>query len=152
MKNIKFSRLFAAFAFVAILALAGCKQPEEETPYAIEGTWYEATYGQKFEITHNELKNYGGDVLFYAGDNLVVEPISDEAGYIYIKYTENATYSDVIGGWYAVSYKSLTDTSAEIAGAYKATGVKCCDTLEEAKAEFTIDNGYYSWYDTFAKQ
>ena len=50
MKNIKFSRLFAAFAFVAILALAGCKQDTVAAPDGIIGTWV-SSYGEKFVIT-----------------------------------------------------------------------------------------------------
>ena len=38
MKNIKFSRLFAAFAFVAILSLAGCKPVTEEVIKEVEVT------------------------------------------------------------------------------------------------------------------
>ena len=38
MKNIKFSRLFAAFSFVAILTLAGCKPVTEEVIKEVEVT------------------------------------------------------------------------------------------------------------------
>ena len=162
MKNIKFSRLFAAFAFVAILALAGCKQPEEETPYAIEGTWVDST-GAKFEITHSELKNTyvnnGVTCDSYAGNELTVEQTSDTSGTIFIKYTRamnpDWTYSESapdVGKWYAVSYKSLTDTSVEFAGAWKPNGETSCETLEDAKAEFTSDNGYYGEYTTYTRQ
>jgi hypothetical protein len=162
MKHLKFSRLFAAFAFVAILALAGCKQPDEETHYAIEGTWV-CDDGQKFIITNSTLTNYWGESEGYAGDNLTIVETSDNAGYIYIKYTRSLDYNsptyysengEDVGKWYAVSYKSLTDTSVEIAGAsnYTNGGVSSCDTLEEAKEEFTIEKGYFETHDTFVKQ
>ena len=49
MKNLKFSRLFAAITFVAVLAFVGCKQPEDETKkeVSIYGTWLDPAYGQK---------------------------------------------------------------------------------------------------------
>jgi hypothetical protein len=171
MKHLKFSRLFAAVTFVAILALAGCKQPEEETPYAIEGTWLDATYGQKFEITHSELKNFYNDYLTgepkegYAGNELTVEQSSDTSGMIYIKYTKagkpdwsgyssDPSEAPDVGKWYAVSYKDLTDTTVKISASsnYYNSGVSSCDSLEEAKAEFTVDKGYFVTYDDFVKQ
>ena len=56
MKNLKFSRLFAAVTFVAILALAGCKNQPEESSKAIEGSWVNAN--EKYEISSSEYKNY----------------------------------------------------------------------------------------------
>ena len=167
MKNIKFSRLFAAALVVACLALTGCKQPEEESSYAIEGTWLDPVYGQKFEITHNELKNFYNDYITnepkegYTGDSLYVLEISNTSGIIFIKYTRAADASwnytsdsslaPDVGKWYAVSYKDLKEDSVKLSGASKATGVTSCDTLEEAKEEF-VENGYFSYYDDFVRQ
>ena len=162
MKNLKFSRLFAAFAFVAILALAGCKQPEEETHYAIEGTWV-CDDGQKFIITNSTLTNYWGETVGYAGDNLTVVEISDTAGTIFIKYTKAfcSEHSDFdnyvytydedapdVGKWYAVSYKDLTDTSVKLSGSAGTPSA----TLEEAKETHTAEKGCFNIYNDFVKK
>ncbi len=162
MKNLKFSRLFAAFAFVAILALAGCKQPEEETHYAIEGTWV-CDDGQKFIITNSTLSNYWGETVGYAGDNLTVVEISDTAGTIFIKYTKAfcSEHSDFdnfvytydedapdVGKWYAVSYQELTDESVKLSGSSKPAS----ETLEQAKIDHTSEKGAFAQYDDFVRQ
>ena len=170
MKNIKFSRLFAAMMFVAVLSFAGCKQqPEEQvSPYAIEGTWLDPVFNQKYIITHDELKNYySGDGASYAGNNLVVEELSETSGTIFIKATATLcpTHSDTahgvyvydndapdVGKWYAVSYKDLTETTVKFAGASKNYAAVYSDSLENAKKELTIGNGCFDWYDAFVRQ
>ena len=162
MKNIKFSRLFAAMMFVAVLSFAGCKQQPEEKHYAIEGTWVCAD-GQKFVITQSELKNYWGESDGYAGDNLVVVEKSETAGTIFIKYTKAFCYahSDFdnyiytydedapeVGKWYAVSYQELSGEKVKISGSSKPAS----ETLEQAKSIHTNDNGAFGQYDDFTRQ
>ncbi len=168
MKNIKFSRLFAAMLFAACLALTACQQQPEEKHEAFEGTWLDASAGKSYyKISSSTFENYGEDTKgvkydSYAGDNLTFTKISDTAGIIYIKYTRaadsnwkyttDATKAPDIGKWYAIAYKDLTDKSIKICGAYKSDGKKSCSTLEEAKTEFTEANGYFSWFTACAKQ
>ena len=167
MKNIKFSRLFAAFAFVAILALAGCKQQPDE-PKAIEGTWVNSYTDGKtyFKITGSEFDNYGesttGTYKSYAGNNVTIVESSSSAGMIYFKFTRaaDANWNYVtdpaqapdIGKWYAVSYKELNGKNVKISGAWKNGGQSSCETLEAAKAEFTVANGYFASYSDCVKQ
>lgn len=75
---------------------------------------------------------------------------SDASGIIYGKYTENTYSPSVVGKYYAVSFKDLTDTSISISGAYK-DGKMSADTLVEAITEFTINNGYYGTYSSCKK-
>ena len=77
---------------------------------------------------------------------------SDTSGIIYGKYTENSYYKDVVGKYYAVSFKDLTESSISISGAYKQNGKTGTATLEEAISEFTIDNGYYDYYSSLTKK
>lgn len=51
-----------------------------------------------------------------------------------------------VGKWYAVHYKNLTSESVELAGAYKFGGKTSTTTLEEAKNEFTLANGYFEFH------
>ncbi len=76
---------------------------------------------------------------------------SDASGIIYGRYTENTYSPSVVGKYYAVSFKDLTDTSISISGAYKKDGKIATDSLVEAITEFTINNGYYSFYSSCKK-
>ena len=160
MKNLKFSRLFAAMMFVAVLALAGCKQQPEEKAKPIEGTWVSST-GEKWTISGSEVKNFYNGDLAYTGDSVEFNEETDSSGYIYLKYTRSfcATHSDFdnyvytydedapdVGKWYAIYYFDLTDDAVKISAAsnYENGGVSSCDTLEEAKKTFTVANDYMS--------
>ncbi len=167
MKNFKFSRLFAAVAFVAVLALSGCKQQVSDSKY-IFGTWRNtyATGTSDYSITSTTLDNRGTtsngtEYLSYAGDSLQIFESTDSEGIIFIKFTRaadsnwnyvtDASLAPDIGKWYAISYKELTERSVKISGAYKAGGKTSCDTLEKAKEEFTVANGYFADYSACAK-
>ena len=76
---------------------------------------------------------------------------SDASGIIYGRYITNSFYTNVVGKYYAVSFKDLTDTSILISGAYKEKGKIATDSLVEAITEFTINNGYYSFYSSCKK-
>ncbi len=182
MKNIKFSRLFAAMMFVAVLSFAGCKQQPEEKHYAIEGTWLDAGWGESYYVISNsEVKTYGKtpagvEYTGLEGKDVCIEEIDETSGMIYLKYTKSieesyAVPSDTtgwtdmtdpnypdypywfryvetgkdVGKWYAIRYTELEDKKVKISGAsnYENHGVTSCDTLEEAKKEFTAEKGYF---------
>ena len=179
MKNIKFSRLFAAITFVAVLALAGCAQQPEEGKASIYGTWAASEY-EKYTVTRTSFTSLGA----YEGDNLAIVEDDEKNGRIFIKYTKSyeqkasepigdgantwnfspanaewgtsdywwrfSTTAPDVGKWYAISYKDLTKNSVQISGA--AGSKSSCDSLEEAKQEFTIDNGYFTYYSECTKE
>ena len=172
LRRTKFS---AILLFLSLsIFLASCKpEPDPETllPQGIEelskdspliGKWQDS-YNSIFEISQNEFSNYGDNYLSYAGNNLVISITSNDfsSGYIYIQYTRAAdenwnyttdkTKAPDVGKWYAISYKSLTASSIKISGAYKKGGETSTETLEEAMAEFTIENGYFSTYSDCTK-
>ena len=130
--------------FVLIVAISCDKRPT--APNLLVGTWIS---------TYNETYIYDGITFTsaYDGKNSYVVKVerviysSDTAGIIYGKYTENSTYGNaVVGKYYAVSFKDLTDNSISISGAYKSGGKTGTDTLWQAIKEFTIDNGYFGIY------
>ena len=92
MKNIKFSRLFAAMMFVAVLSFAGCKQPESEKTYPIYGKWVDAyesyntydTYDCSIENNKVETASYGA----HKGSVYIVET-SENSGYVYYQFETN---------------------------------------------------------------
>ena len=140
--------LLVVFLFIAIIS---CNKNPYNDNSRLLGTWIS---------TYHETYIYDGKTFTsaYDGKNsyvITVERIiysSDTAGIIYGKYTENSTYGDaVVGKYYAVSFKDLTYSSVSISGAYKKDGKIATDSLVEAITEFTINNGYYSFYSSCKK-
>ena len=144
MKTKKFGKihtysLLLVFLFIAIISC-------NKNPYnRLLGTWIS---------TYNETYIYDG-INFDAGSyKMKVKSIiwsSDASGIIYGRYITNSFYTNVVGKYYAVSFKDLTDTSISISGAYKKDGKIATDSLVEAITEFTINNGYYSFYSSCKK-
>ena len=151
----KFSRFLAVFITVVSLCAFGCKtQPEEDFISDLYGKWT-SSYGEVFEISKDYLKNYGEDWSSYEGDSIIIITNENDnaSGTIFLKYTVSAnpdwSYSNTapdVGKWYAVSYKNLTKNSVSLSGAYKSDGKTSTETLEEAKEEFTVANGYFDFY------
>ena len=129
--------------FVLIVAISCDKRPT--APNLLIGTWistYNETYiydGKTFTSAYN-----GNNSYVFTVDKVIYS--SDTSGIIYGKYTETSYYKDVVGKYYAVSFKDLTESSISISGAYKSDGKTGTATLEEAISEFTIDNGYFGTY------
>ena len=170
MKSTRFSFGSAAAFLGALLivvslsfSLASCKTDnDDDDPILLVGKWQDSS-NFIYEISKNEFSNYGEGFDSYAGNNLVISITSNDfsSGYIYIQYTRAAdenwnyttdkTKAPDIGKWYAISYKGLTASSIQISGAYKYDGKTSTETLEEAMAEFTIENGYFSTYSDCTK-
>ena len=188
MKNLKFSRLFAAMMFVACLALAGCTPVTEEkfsevdnyiivrpleADDAIIGTWAASEY-EKYTFSVDNFVS----LLAYEGDNILIAEDDESSGRIFIKYTKAIEYSadepaedaenpwtysswtknwyrysstaPDVGKWYAISYKDLTENSVNISG---AGGEKTSfENLKDAVKEFTINNGYFTYYSECTKE
>ena len=134
--------LLLVFLFIAIISC-------NKNPYnRLLGTWENPKYSGETYI-------YDGITFTSSGSyKMKVKSIiwsSDASGIIYGRYTKNTNYSSVVGKYYAVSFKDLTDTSISISGAYKKDGKIATDSLVEAITEFTINNGYYSFYSSCKK-
>lgn len=147
MKTKKFGKihtysLLLVFLFIAIISC-------NKNPYnRLLGTW------ENKQPTYTETYICDGITFTSSGSyKMKVKSIiwsSDASGIIYGRYTENTYSPSVVGKYYAVSFKDLTDTSISISGAYK-DGKMSADTLIEAITEFTINNGYYSFYSSCKK-
>ena len=137
MKNFKFSRLFAAVLFVAVLGLTSCVQPSSLVPGDIEGTWTSA-YDEKYVITDESIKEAAWDTWAIEIEDST--EISDNSGIIYGKLTKGSSYTPE-GEYYAVAYKALTETSVQLSSA--AVSYK---TLEEVMKNYSKldDFAYYS--------
>ena len=146
MKTKKFGKIYTyslllVFLFIAIISC-------NKNPYnRLLGTWENPKYSGETYI-------YDGITFTSSGSyKMKVKSISwssDASGIIYGKYTENTYSPSVVGKYYAVSFKDLTDTSISISGAFKG-GKMAADSLVEAISEFTINNGYYGTYSSCKK-
>lgn len=161
----------AAFLVASAFVMAGCKPGVEYRDVNVElsGTWA-ASESERYTITYSSFESENT----YKGDNLVIVQDSAKSGRIFIKYTQIPDWdkgqndepadktgwtfsfgqwypSDValIGKWYAISYKDLTSKSVKISGAYGTK--KATDSLEEAIAEFTVENGYFAGFSECVK-
>ena len=149
MKTKKFVKIYTysllvVFSFIAIIS---CNKNPYNDNSRLLGTW------ENKQPNFTETYIYDG-INFDAGSyKMKVKSIiwsSDASGIIYGRYTENTYNPSVVGKYYAVSFKDLTDTSISICGAYK-DGKMSADTLVEAITEFTINNGYYGNYSSCKK-
>ena len=156
----KFSRFLAVFITVVSLCAFGCKtQPEEVFISDLYGKWT-SSFGEVFEISKDYFKTYTTWGNGYEGDSIIIIPNENDntSGTIFLKYTVSAnpdySYSNTapdVGKWYAVSYKNLTKNSVSLSGALKLGGKTSTETLEEAKEEFTVENGYFDKYSECTK-
>jgi hypothetical protein len=134
----------------------GTEPPEYTLPEDLKGTWT-SEYGEEFIITDTTFTSqWEGDVT-YAGTIVNHRADGEDAGYITIQYTENATYPDAFGYFYVIHYKNLTSTTMSIAGAYDDEGPEFEDgtggksTWQEAEAAYTVENDCYGWYSDCTK-
>lgn len=156
----KFSRFLAVFLTVVSLCAFGCKtQPEEVFISDLYGKWTSSPE-EVYEISKDYFKTYGESWNGYEGDSIIIITNENDnaSGTIFLKYTVSMkpdySYSDTapdVGKWYAVSYKNLTKNSVSLSGAYKSDGKTSTETLEEAKEEFTVANGYFDFYSECTK-
>lgn len=134
--------------------------------YGYEGSDYESYEGDNVTIV-KESSTSGYIYIKYtkALETVYEEPEDADswthsAAYTYngVNYPEywyrySATAPDA-GKWYALHYKDLTASSVDICGAWgSGTGaVTSTETLEEAKAEFTVDSekNYFGNYSSCA--
>ncbi|MCR4741355.1 MAG: hypothetical protein K5866_00580 [Treponema sp.] len=112
----------------------------------IYGEW-KSSWGETYSITENDYDNYYSGNLSYSTTNIVIVPIDDTKGFIYGQFDDedHLGYGATINQWYALYYDNLTSSSVSFYQPYKAGGKAGCDTLAEAKTEYTIDNGYFNF-------
>ena len=168
MKNLKFSRLFAAALVVACLALTGCK-PDAEDPGivlpenvsvltqndGIVGKWgdnypdYWAYDGYACQYLPNliETASYGAHT-----GQAYIQKITDDSGYIYYQFSDPIVLwgigeIDVTGKWGAIAYQELTANSVQMCDA-DYTDQEFVSTLEECVTKYTKANGYFAYITT----
>lgn len=122
--------------FVCALFFTGCN-PNPSKEATLVGTW-ESQYGDGYVISETTITYDDGGYGF--GWSGTIEKIADS----YIYYSKDGAFS-------AVAYKNLTDSSCSFSNAYKQDGKTSEASLKDAKKEFTVENGYFSYYSECAK-
>lgn len=166
----------AALLFVSSIYFTSCKQDEDSsTDNSINAEKLAAgdplirDWSTGYSTVSID-EDYFADGDTYTIENLYVQKFDDESGIIYGQYTyvlvwhkpeiqkpkEGDYYESfgkwyplnesLIGKWYAVAYKNLSNNTISYSGAYKTDGSKAEPTLAKAIKEFTIEKGYFSTY------
>lgn len=151
-------------------ALIGKWVASESESYEITSTTFKSGYeGNELKVLYtNDAKTEGYIYIKYtkAYEAVYTEPTGDDKDtwILYPAYHNeehpewdspeywyrfSSTAPDA-GKWYAISFIGLTANAVKVSGAYGAK--TSTDTLEEAVAEFTVDNGYFAFYSTCVKQ
>ena len=153
------SVLFVVLAGAFVFGTMACTQPETVTETnTVYGTWT-STYCEKYVVAKDTalFENYYTNsktkelTLYYTCNEVSVVPETETTGYIYGKFNDESHigYGATVGQWYAVYYKNLTATSVSLS---QASGNKAAvDTLDDAKKEFTVDNGYFAYFSECTK-
>lgn len=135
------------------LFVVSCANPTQNNNGDILGTWT-SSYGEIYAITGSTFTSSflagGIPTVFYGGNNLFFSPEDTNSGYIYFRYTK-AYYEDDVGRWYAVHYENLTSNSVSLAGAATTSTDGPTETLYQAIAKFTVENGYFGIHSDCAK-
>lgn len=148
MKKRPLSALALGFLVLGTALVLSCTPPVQETPSpnpiaALIGTW-ESSWGERLEITETTFRNlYNGTTVNYVGT--IEDVVGGTSGYITIKVTERGEYGPTIGKYYTVYWKNLSSTGMAYTSPYKAGSAynNGMDTLSAAKAEYTVEKGYF---------
>lgn len=141
-KNFKLPLFGIAFAMFLGLFVSCTPQAQSAGQSAsIIGNWKSA-YGDGYVITEKEITYDDGGYGF--GWSGKIEEIKEP--YIYVSFEQDGKTL-----YRVTAFQNVTDVSANIADAYK-DGKQTCDSLEEAKTEFTIDNGYFESFGEYVRQ
>lgn len=124
---------------------AGCSN--NSAALSIDGKWT-SSYGDGYEI-NGSFFSYNGVGNDWCIQGTIVETVfvTNDFGYIYYTREEDGKIK-----YFVTSFKDLTEKSIKLSDAYKKDGKTSEASLEAAKAEFTVENGYFSYYGEYIKQ
>ena len=134
----KFKLPLFGIAFAMFLGLFVSCTPQAQSA-SIIGNWKSEWDG--YVITEKEITYDDGG--YGDGWSGKIEEIKDP--YIYVSFEQDGKTL-----YRVTAFQNVTDVSANIANAYK-DGKQTCDSLEEAKEEFTIDNGYFGYFGEYVR-
>ncbi|GEM_PF-5685432 len=148
---------FVSFSFIS------CQQ-EEDTEYVYEyvivnpytdSEDYDKLNGNTWLSSSNDYYDFNNDTVYYYDGGYGYDWSGKVAGirdnYIYFKYVSVGSGledSSLEGKYNAINFKDLTNSTVSMGTASNYTNKRkaCTDTLEEAVKEFTLANGYWSYW------
>lgn len=146
--------------FVSII-FSSCNFNKPEPSSDLIGRWNSA-YTDAYEITENSVTYDDGE--FYESDwgpggifgwtGKILEITGSSSGYIYIQYEslEKGLDSELLGKYLTIHYENLSEVAVQLANPYKEDGIIFAETLEQAKTEFTVENGYFAFHGEYVKK
>ena len=151
--------MVAALAACLVL-LSGCELATSSADGALTGYW-KSTFGDGFELSGNTLAGFryvqyddADRNVSFAGIVANRPNFDASTGYIIVLVTEPGSWGKTAGSYYAIHWKNLSGSLVAAASAYKVGGAhnNGMETLAEALAEYTVENGYYGYYGEYEKQ
>lgn len=138
-KKFKFSLLAIVFA-VFVGVFVSCSEPKAASIY---GEW-QSPHGDGYSISKTTVVYDDGG--WGSGFTGAIEEITND--YIFYSLETKTKFC-------SICYKNLTETSCEFSNAFKeeaAGGKTYCDSLEDAKKEFTVENEYYTYFGEYVRK
>ena len=136
----KFKLPLFGIALAMFIGLFVSCAPQPSGSASIYGTW-KSNSGDGYTITETTITYDDGGYGFGWSGN--IEEIKEP--YIYSSFEKDGKTL-----YKVTAYKDVTEVSANIADAYK-NNKNSANTLEEAKEEFTIDNGYFGYFGEYIR-
>jgi hypothetical protein len=158
--------LFALFLsiIISLFLFIGCQESisekgkdgdkdKKEKIYILSGYW-KSSYGDGFEISGTNFSQYddASNSLSFAGTIVNNPDFTASSNYITLQITDGGTWGKTVGNYYVIHYKGFSKTTVKESCAYKSGGQSGNPTQAGAEAEFTIANGYFSYYGDYEKQ
>jgi len=150
-------KFWVLMAFLALLLVSYQETTEEDDETnkktVISGYW-KSSYGDGFDISGTTYSQYddSSKTVSFAGTIVNDPDLTASSNYIIIKVTNGGTWGKTVNNYYALPYKDLTATTIKESSAYKTGGQSEMTTQAGAESEFTIANGYFSYYGDYIKQ
>ena len=150
--------MVAALAACLVL-LSGCELATSSADGALTGYW-KSTFGDGFELSGNTLEGFryvqyndADRSVSFAGTVVNNPDYFATSGYLVILISDPGTFKITKGAYYVVHWKNLSGSLVAAASAYKTKGDynNGMETLEDALAEYTVENGYYGYYGEYEK-
>ena len=137
--------------FVSII-FSSCNFNKPE-PSSLVGTWLSPDGGDGYVITENSI-TYDDGAWGFGWTGKIIETTGATNGYIYVQYetVEEGNPSNYVGKFIAVHYENLSEVAVQLANPYKEDGISFAETLEQAKTEFTVENGYFKYHGEYVKK
>ena len=166
MKNLKFSRLFAAALLVACFAFAGCKPQNDDIVLpenvrvltnedGIIGKWadnYEAwntydTYDCQIKTNLAETASYDAHT-----STVYIKKTSETSGYLYYQFSKpiylfGVGTVDVTGKWGAMAFQNLTENSVQMCDADYSDN-EFVSTIDDCVTKYTKEAGKFNYITT----